>query len=147
MITATHSVEIDRPAADVFAYVSDQRNEPKWHLDVLDVEPKTPIELGSMVSWKVKFMGESQYVSEVTEFDAPNLIRIEAREGPIKPTLTHRFQQDNGSTRYTRTVSIPEEGLFRVVGPIMKVTGAAHRRNAGFAENLKGLLEDPTPDA
>lgn len=144
MIKSSHTVDIDRPSAEVFAFVADQRNEAKWHTDVLDAEPKGPIELGSTVTWTVKFMGESQYVCEVTKFDAPNAIRLETREGPLKPTLTHSFESRNGTTRYTRTVRIPMEGFFRLVGPIMKVTGAAAKRNARFAENLKGLLESST---
>ena len=141
MITATHTVEIDRPVTEVFDYVTDQRNEPKWHTDVLEAEPKAPIKLGSTLTWTVRFMGVKQYISEVTAFDPPNLIRIETREGPLKPTLTHSFEQQNGSAIYTRSLSIPTEGIFRLVGPIMKVTGAAKRRNAGFAQNLKTILE------
>ena len=141
MITATHTVEIDRPVTEVFDFVSDQRNEPKWHTDVLEPEPEAPIKLGSTITWKVKFMGVSQYISEVTAFDPPKFIRIEAREGTLKPTLTHSFEEQNGSAIYTRSVSIPTEGIFRLVGAIMAVTGAAKRRNAGFAENLKVILE------
>ena len=144
MISAQHTVDIDRPVSEVFAYVAEQRNEAKWHTDVLDAEPRSPIELGSTVTWTVKFMGENQYVSEVTIFDAPHTIQLEAREGPLKPTLTHTFESKNGTTRYTRSVRIPLEGMFRLVGPIMKATGAVHKRNAGFAENLKELLEHST---
>ncbi len=142
MITATHTVEIDRPVSEVFDYVSDQRNEPKWHTDVLEAEPRAPIKLGSTVTWTVRFMGVKQYISEVTAFDPPHLIRIETREGPLKPTLTHSFEQQNGSAIYTRSVRIPTEGMFALVGAIMKVTGAAKRRNAGFAQNLKTILEN-----
>ena len=141
VITANHTVDIARPAQVVFDFVRDQRNEPKWHTDVLEVDPQEPLELGSTVTWTVKFMGTNQYVIEVTALDAPRSIRIETRDGPTKPTLTHRFESDDGATRYTRTVSIPEEGMLRIVGPIMKAIGAADRRNATFAENLKALLE------
>ncbi len=141
MISAEHTVVINRPTIEVFDFVADQRNEAKWHTDVLDVEPKGPIARGTTVTWLIRFMGENQYVSEVTEFDAPNLIRLEGREGPMKPILTHNFVSTNGATRYTRTLSIPTTGFFRLIGPIMKATGAARRRNAGFAENLKTLLE------
>ena len=71
MITATHTVDIARPAQVVFDFVRDQRNEPKWHTDVLEVDPQEPLELGSTVTWTVKFMGTNQYVIEVTALDAP----------------------------------------------------------------------------
>ena len=141
MINLEHSVVIDRPVGDVFAYVADQTNEPKWHTDVLEVRPEGRIELGSTVTWRVKFMGESQYVNEVTTFEPQRRIVLTARRGPLKPTLTHTFEQANGQTRYTRALQIPLEGIFRLVGPVMKATGAADRRNARFAQNLKELLE------
>lgn len=141
-ISAEHSVLIDRPVHDVFEYVADQRNETNWHTDVLEARPETPLELGSRVTWLVKFMGEDEYTSEVTSFDQDRRIELIGREGPVTQiVLTHTFAASNGGTRYTRRVQIPAKGMFRVMGPIMKVTGAAHRRNAGFAENLKQLLE------
>jgi uncharacterized protein YndB with AHSA1/START domain len=141
MINLEHSVVIDRSVEDVFAYVADQTNEPKWHTDVLEVRPEGRVELGSTVTWLVKFMGESQYVNEVTAFEPQRRIEFTARRGPLKPTLTHTFERSDGQTRYPRGLQIPLEGIFRLVGPVMKATGAADRRNARFAQNLKELLE------
>ena len=31
MISMEHSVVINRPVEEVFAFVADQANEPKWH--------------------------------------------------------------------------------------------------------------------
>lgn len=141
MIRAEHTVEIERPVAEVFDYVSDQTNEPKWHTDVLEVEPRQPVQLGSTVTWLIRFMGKNQYVCKVTAFEPHQQIQLTATEGPLKPILTHAFAPANGGTRYTRRVEIPFEGAFRVVGPIMKASGAANKRNARFAENLKHLLD------
>lgn len=86
-------------------------------------------------------MGENQYLNEVTAFEPERRIEMAALEGPLKPTVTHTFEGVDGRTIYTRHVSIPLQGMFRLVGPVMKATGAAHRRNARFARNLKELLE------
>jgi hypothetical protein len=56
-------------------------------------------------------------------------------------TRSGAIEQANGQTRYTRALQIPLDGIFRFVGPVMKATGAADRRNARFAQNLKELLE------
>lgn len=141
MIRMDHSVVINRPVEEVFAFVADQANEPKWHKDVLEVHPRRRLELGASVTWLIRFMGKSSYVVEVTAFDPPRLIELTTREGSLKPVLTHTFEPADGATRYQRHVQIPMDGMFRVVGPIMKATGAAHRRNARWAENLKTLLE------
>ena len=93
------------------------------------------------MTWLVQFMGKNSYVSEVTAFEPLRRIELTARQGPLKPILTHTFQPTDGGTRYQRRVQIPLDGMFRLVGPIMKVTGSAHRRNARWAENLRNLLE------
>jgi uncharacterized protein YndB with AHSA1/START domain len=141
MISMLHAVVINRPVEDVFAFVADQGNEPRWHTDVLEVHPRQPLELGASVTWLVRFMGSNTYVAEVTAFEPLRRIELTARQGPLKPTLTHTFEPTDGATRYQRHVQIPLHGMFRLVGPIMKASGAAHRRNARFAENLKNLLE------
>jgi uncharacterized protein YndB with AHSA1/START domain len=141
MISMLHAVVINRPVEDVFAFVADQGNEPRWHTDVLEVHPRQPLELGASVTWLVRFMGDNTYVVEVTAFEPLRRIELTTRQGPLRPILTHTFEQADGATRYQRHVQIPLHGMFRLVGPIMKVSGAARRRNARFAENLKNLLE------
>jgi uncharacterized protein YndB with AHSA1/START domain len=141
MISMEHSVVIDRPVEEVFAFVADQANEPKWHKDVLEAHPQQPLEPGATVKWLVRFMGKNNYVVEVTAFEPHRRIELTTRQGPLKPTLTHTFEPTDGATRYQRHVQIPLDGMFRLVGPIMKITGAARRRNARWAENLKTLLE------
>lgn len=146
MITADHSILINRPVEDVFAFVADQANEPKWHTDVLEVDPAKSLEEGSTVTWVVRFMGKSSYLNEVRAFEPPHRIQIAAVDGPLRPTLTQTFEDVNGATLYRRHVEIPPRGLFRLVAPIMELTGAAARRNRRFTENLKRLLEaDPLP--
>jgi uncharacterized protein YndB with AHSA1/START domain len=141
MISMEHVVVINRPVEDVFAFVADQANEPRWHKDVLEAHPQRPVELGASVTWLVRFMGKNTYVVEVTAFEPLRRIELTTTQGPLKPTLTHTFEPTNGATRYQRRVQIPLHGMFRLVGPIMTATGAAHRRNARWAENLKHLLE------
>ncbi len=142
MLSASHTVEIGQPATEVFDFVADQSNESRWHTDVVEASPFGPVTLGDEVRWLVRFMGENEYVCDVVEFENPCRIRLVTREGPLKPTLTHVFEASNGRTRYTRSVQIPTQGLFRLVGVLMRVSGAAKRRNARFAENLKRLLEE-----
>lgn len=38
MVAFTNSITIDKPLAEVFAFVSDQRNNPKWNYYVMSVE-------------------------------------------------------------------------------------------------------------
>jgi hypothetical protein len=63
----------------------------------------------------VQFMGRNTYVVEVTAFEPLRRIELTARQGPLKPTLTHTFEQTDGATRYQRHVQIPLHGMFRLV--------------------------------
>lgn len=140
MLDVEHKVSINRPVTEVFEYVADQSNETKWHTDVLEVDPMEPLEMGSEVTWLVNFMGRNEYVNRVIEFEPNERIKLISNSGPLKVTLTHAFEGFGGGTRYTRRVQIRSGGAFRIVGPIMRLTGVASRHNARFAENLKGLL-------
>lgn len=142
VIHLAHSVDIARPVAEVFAFLADQSNEPRWHTDVVEVHPKGPIDLGGTSTWTIRFMGiTSDYVIEVTQLESHRRIQFTTIEGRLKPTYTNIVEGVDGETRYTRKVDIPLTGMFRVVGPLMKVTGAAQKRNSRFAENLKKVLE------
>lgn len=144
MIRAEHTVVINKPVEDVFAFVADQRNEPKWHTDVIEVispPPGEPIRLGSNVVWAIDFMGRNEYTAEVTAFEPNRRIELTTPQGPFKTKLTHRFEPVNDATRYTRHVDIQPEGLFRIMEPILRAAAVAKRRQVRFADNLKTLLE------
>ncbi|HKZ19090.1 MAG TPA: SRPBCC family protein [Acidimicrobiia bacterium] len=140
MIDETHTVTISRPVKEVFDFVANPLNEPAWHFDVKEVSrPKEgPYELGETFQWVVKFGGSKTYSLEVTGLEPNRFIEITTREGSVLPVLTHTFQQDGDSTRYTRRVRFETRGLLRVMAPVMK---RMRNPNTRWAENLKELLE------
>ncbi len=140
MIDQKHTVVIDRPVDEVFAYVADPTNEPKWHLDVLEVQGTTdgPLRLGITLNWKVKFLGLKNYRVEATAFEPNRFIEITARDGPVLPTVTHGFEPSGTGTRYTRRVRFQPTGIFRVLEPMLHVMPSP---NARWARNLKEILE------
>lgn len=63
MIDVARSITINRPVAEVFAYVSDVSNEPAWHTDVLEARQTSegPIGIGTTFLIRVKpSMGVSE---------------------------------------------------------------------------------------
>lgn len=142
MITVESSAIIARPEEEVFAFVADQRNEPKWHTDVLDIEPASPTDVGGFgSSWlvTVKFMGRNEYAVEVTAFEPNRRVEITTMSGPLRPVTNYLLEAVGSGTRFIRRVDIPVEGKFRLMQPLMQ--RSAHRRNARFVQNLKDLLE------
>lgn len=144
MIDLTHTVTIDRPVDEVFGFVAEPSNEPKWHFDVQEVvRPRQgPITLGTTFEWIVKFLGRKTYVGEVTAFEPNRFIEMTTFEGPILPLLSHTFQADGDRTRYTRRVRFETTGLFRVMEPLIKLMPSPNTR---WAQNLKLVLEGDQP--
>jgi uncharacterized protein YndB with AHSA1/START domain len=137
-----HAV-IARPVEEVFAFASEQTNEPTWHTDILEVRPASGASgaggLGSRWLVTVAFMGRNEYEVEVTGLEPNRLVEFTTRSGPLRPTTTYRFDPADGGTLFRRHVDIPVQGRFRLMKPV--VARVARRRNARFVENLKRLLE------
>lgn len=144
MIDQSHTVTIDRAVGEVFDFVAEPSNEPKWHFDVREVVRPTqgPIALGTTYEWIVRFLGTKTYVGEVTAFEPNRFIEMTTLEGPVLPQLTHTFQAEDDRTIYTRRIRFEPRGLFKVMEPLIKRMPSP---NARWAENLKLVLEGGQP--
>jgi uncharacterized protein YndB with AHSA1/START domain len=147
MISVESSAVIGRPVQDVWAFVSDPRNEPKWHTDILEIKSEADPSSGPGSTWvlgstwlvTVQFMGRRQYVVQVTGLEPNRRLEITTTTGPMKPIATYLFEPANGGTRFTRHVDLPIQGPFRIMKRLMHKD--LQKRNANFVQNLKNLLE------
>jgi uncharacterized protein YndB with AHSA1/START domain len=135
------SVTINRPPGEVFSYVSDIRNDPNWHTDVLSASPSNePIGKGTVFDVKVKpSMGVSEGTMTVAEFDPPRRLVFEGRMGKMEPKVTYTLEPDGAGMKYTRTIEINPPGVMKIMSPMMKMMIA--KANEGFLANLKRVLE------
>jgi uncharacterized protein YndB with AHSA1/START domain len=146
-ITAESSAVINRPVQEVWDFVSDPSNEPRWHTDILDIRSAADPTMGPGEDWvvgetllvTVQFMGRKNYMVEVTKKEENHLLEITTTTGPIKPVATYLFEPSNGGTRFTRHLDIPVKGSMRLLRPLMRRN--AEKRNKQFVQNLKSLLE------
>lgn len=149
-ITAESSAIIDRPVQEVWEFVGDPRNEPKWHTDILEIRSAADPASGPGEDWVVgeallvivQFMGRRSYEVEVTKKEDNHLLEITTTTGPMKPVATYQFERSNGGTRFTRHVDMPVEGPMRLLRPLIRRN--VQKRNAQFVQNLKSLLEGKT---
>ena len=146
MISAESTVDIERPLGDVFAFVSDCRNEPRWHTDVVEAEPmgNDPIGVGTRERWKM-FGGRWENVMRVVRFVPGELIELdgERRGAGIHVALRYSFQPIASGTRFSRRIQIEMSGPARLLTPLYRL--GAPRRNRQFTRNLKGILEGNAP--
>lgn len=143
MIRAESSTLIARPAEDVFAFVSDVRNDPKWHTDILDARPATDGPIGKGTTFAIQFkpfMGHSEGTVTVSEYQPPRTVVLRGQMGKMAPVLTLTIEPQADGSRFTRRVEMEPPGMMRLMAPFMK--GMFRKQNAGFVANLKRVLEE-----
>ena len=145
MIDTTHTVTIDRPISEVFDFVAESSNEPRWDIDVQEVvQPKHgPLTVGTTYEWVLKFLGTKRIAGQVTAFESNRLIELTTFEGAVLPKITHTFKADGDRTIYARRIRFETSGLLKLLEPVMK--RMPRNPNTRTAENLKLVLEGGQP--
>jgi uncharacterized protein YndB with AHSA1/START domain len=142
MITAEGSESLNRPAAEVFEFIADVRNDPRWHTDVIEARliNTTTVGQGSTFEIRTKpVMGISGGTVTVSGYDPPNRIVFEVRMGKLEPMTTFTIVPDEAGCVVTRRIDMEPQGLLRAMAPFM--SGMMRKRNAGFLVNLRHVLE------
>jgi len=142
VFTRRISVLIARPLEEVFAFVEDARNRPRWDGSVTSEELTSPepIGVGTTVRTKLSSMGrEYEYTWEVTEHVPPNRMTIESTSGPFPTTLAYQLDGRDGGTSVDFAVTGRPTGLLRLLQPVIARNMQANL-DRGFAR-LKELLE------
>lgn len=146
VFTSSVAVLISRPRDDVFAYVADVRNRPRWD-DSVDSEELTspePIGIGTTVHTRLRSMGRPyQYTWEIVEYEAPNRMKVESTSGPFPTTLSFLFDGLDGGTRVQASVTGRPTGAMRLLQPLIART-TQKNLDRGYAR-LKRLLETGAP--
>ncbi|MFY9587710.1 MAG: SRPBCC family protein [Actinomycetota bacterium] len=135
------SVSIARPPGDVFGYVSDIRNDPAWHTDVLEVSSSTDaVGVGTVFNVRVKpAMGVSEGTMTVSKLEPGRLIEFQGRMGKMAPTVTNIVESDGSGAKMTRRVELQPPGMMKIMTPMIKMM--IGKGNSGFLSNLKKVLE------
>jgi len=116
-----NSVHIDRSAADVFAFVTDLANMPKWSSAVLRSSvSEAPIRVGTTFHTTGKLMGRTiRLEGRVIEHQPDRRFATKALE-PYPLTVTWTFEPEDGGTRVVRTGDLETTGLLALLSPITR---------------------------
>jgi uncharacterized membrane protein len=110
MPSAQHSVSINRPVADVFAFVANGTNAMQWRPGVVDVAHLSGEGIGAIYRQGVKGPRGRRIAAdyEVTAYEPNRRFAFRAIAGPVRPTGEYRFE----SAGETTTVSFSLEATL-----------------------------------
>jgi uncharacterized membrane protein len=140
VIEVEHTLEIDRPAEEVFAYLTDVSRLPEWQSSAESAELEGELRRGARVREVRTFMGRhATSTLEVTEYDPPRRFSLHVVEGPIEYAVEHGLEAVDGRTRMT----FVGRGETRRVPRLMQgaVRRAVERQFVKDLETLKRNLE------
>jgi uncharacterized membrane protein len=142
MIKVEVSTVINRPIEEVFAFVSDNRNDVRWQDGLLEIHvtPDGPVGVGSQVVEVRKFMGRRiQSTGVITEYVPNQKAARKSLDGPADVQGYVACASVEGGTRVTQHMEMRSAGFFSVAEPLM--AGGLRRTLEKNFGDLKDLLE------
>lgn len=143
MVKGQATIQIDRPPKDVFTYVTDLANFPRWQGEVIEAEllSEPPLRPGSHARGAGKLLGRRiELTIEVTVFEPGHKFAFKSITGPIKSENSFIFESADGGTRLTESSEGELAGFFGLAEPLVGRT--INRQFETNLANLKDLLEN-----
>jgi uncharacterized protein YndB with AHSA1/START domain len=139
--TFENTVMIRKPIEQVFGFLSDFENIPKWNYAILETHKisQGPVGVGTIYQQIRSVPSRSQEHFEVTTYNPPRQLEIRGQLGPFPSRLSYALAAVPEGTRVTNSVELKLRGpgrlLWRVAVPRVRDAVAANLRK------LKELLE------
>jgi hypothetical protein len=141
-----HTVEIRRPVREVFAFLADPRNFPRWQSSLLELRPhrRGPLRRGVECTERRRFLGRVVETTwTCTEHVPDRRSVIECDEGPVPFRGT--FELEPAGDDVTRFTWVVETGgaAMRLGGPLAsRMTRQELAANCARLKRLLDLQED-----
>jgi carbon monoxide dehydrogenase subunit G len=138
------SAVIDRPIEEVFAFLADGTNDPKFSPRVLEIAKTTdgPPGVGTIYRSTVKDAGMKTHREfELTEFDSPRRIRWAERSKNIITASEGGYDlaPEGDGTRVTIFNVLEGHGFGKLIAPL--ALRSARKGADEFAQSIKRAVE------
>ena len=141
MPAARNQVTVQRPVAEVFAFIADGLNGPRWRSGILDIAHVSGSGLGATYRQGVKGPGGRRVDADyrITAFEPSRRLAFEAIAGPVRPTGEYLFEDAGGATLVTFALQAELGGIQKLLmgGMVQKTMDA----EVAALANLKRVLE------
>lgn len=142
MARITGEIVIDRPATEVFDFVADERNEPRYNSKMLSVEKMTDGLIGSGTRFRAQMrLGRRTRPMDVelTTFERPTRLGSRASFAGVITDGELTFAPVDGATLMRWTWDVAPSGAMRLFGPLVAWMG--RRQEHRIWSELKRRLE------
>lgn len=138
------STEVDRPAAEVFAYATDPTRFAEWQKGVVEgrLDGPGPATVGTRCVTTRRIGGADRpAASELTHLDPPRTWGVHGIDGPIRATVAVTVEPITAArSRVTIAIDFDGRGVGRVLVPLVVRREARTETPANLAA-LKHNLE------
>ena len=146
-LSTSAEITIDRDAADVWAYVSDVRNQDHWvdGMSGSEIDGDGPIGRGTVIRGTYEFEGRSSPITfRITEFHEGRRLGIESSDGPFAMTGLLALQRSGSTTTVTNAMTAGSDHIlttvmFTLLRPLSKIMFRRQLRKE--LAQLKTILE------
>jgi uncharacterized protein YndB with AHSA1/START domain len=136
--TFQNTVLIRRPVEDVFAFLANLENIPKWNYAIVETRKLSegPVGVGTTYHQVRSIPRPSEESLEVTAYSPPRRLEVRGQLGPFPSHLTYILDPTVEGTRVTNVVELTLRGPGRLLEPV-----AVPRVHEAVATNLTKLKE------
>ena len=138
-----HSIVIDRPAGEVFAYLDQLDRHGEWQDSLLSakVETEGPTRVGTRVVERRKVPGGARDIPyEITGHEPPRTASFRGTAGPVRPVGTVTVDPvGKSSSRMTLELDLEGHGIGKLFALLARRQAA--KEVPASHEKLKQLLE------
>ena len=152
MLVLAIEIDIDRPPTEVFSYLENAENNPKWVVDMRSCRWLTPppIVVGSRYEQTTEFLHQVTRSSYEVVAHQPGRMMAVATRHPFPITATRTVDPDGEHGSHVKEViQADPSGFYRIEAPLLKPIFARNMQRD--YRNLKMILEGqpspaPTPE-
>jgi Polyketide cyclase / dehydrase and lipid transport len=140
----TSTIDVDRPAGDVFAYATDPSRFSEWQTGVLDgrmEDPGTPrVGARCLTTRRIGFANRP-IISELAHVDPPKTWGVRGVAGPIRAVVDLAVEPlTDTRSRLTITIDFEGRGIGKILVPLLVRRDAEKEMPKNMA-TLKQRLE------
>ncbi len=134
----SNTVLIERPPQEVFEFVADLENVPRWNYAIVETRKTSagPVRVGTTYRQIRSVPSTSEESLRVTELEPDGRFAVQGDLGPVEATLVYALEAVGAATRLTNTAELEARGMMKLAAPL-----ASGRIREAVAQNLQVLKQ------